>query len=93
MRISIFAASSRLTVEPISSCASEVSESVWTMTSAVKLSAIIEVAVKHVPFTAIESPRASSSNDLGALIVKSAELSPRAIWVTVPSSVISPVNI
>jgi hypothetical protein len=63
------------------------------MTSAVNESEDKEVAVKQVPFTAMESPIAKPRTDSGALIVKIAEVSPRSIDCTVPSSVISPVNI
>jgi hypothetical protein len=49
------------------------------MTSAVKLPDEIDVAVKHTPLTAIESPTESSDVESGAAIVKIAELSPRTI--------------
>jgi hypothetical protein len=54
---------------------------------------VSDVAVKHVPFTAMESPIDKPATDSGAAIVKIAELSPRVMDETVPSSVISPVNI
>jgi hypothetical protein len=63
------------------------------MTSAVNESEERYVAVKHVPFTAMESPRDKPATDSGAVIVKIAELSPRVMDETVPSSVMSPVNI
>jgi hypothetical protein len=63
------------------------------MTSAVKELAVSDVAVKHVPFTAMESPIDKPATDSGAVIVKIAELSPRVMDETVPSSVIRPVNI
>jgi hypothetical protein len=63
------------------------------MTSAVNASEESDVAVKHVPLTAMESPRDKPATDSGALIVKIAELSPRSMDEIVPSSVISPVNI
>ena len=63
------------------------------MTSAVKESAVRDVAVKQTPLTAMESPTANPATEAGALIVKIAELSPRVIAVIAPSSVTSPVNI
>jgi hypothetical protein len=63
------------------------------MTSAVKESADNDVAVRHVPFTAIESPMDKPCTDSGAVMVKIAEVSPLSVAATVPSSVISPVNI
>jgi hypothetical protein len=63
------------------------------MTSAVNVPPAIDVAVRHTPFTAIESPTDSSEVDAGAEIVKIAEVSPREIPVTFPSSVTRPVNI
>jgi hypothetical protein len=44
------------------------------MTSAVNESPEIDVAVRHVPLTAMESPRDRPSTDSGAVIVKIAEL-------------------
>jgi hypothetical protein len=63
------------------------------MTSAVKESAVKEVAVKQTPLTAMESPTPSPATESGALMEKTAELSPRLIAVIAPSSVTSPVNI
>ena len=63
------------------------------MTSAVNAPSVIDVAVKQTPLTAIESPTESSEVDEGAEIVKIAELSPRLISTTFPSSVTRPVNI
>jgi hypothetical protein len=63
------------------------------MTSAVKVPSLIDVAVRHTPFTAIESPTDSSEVDAGAEIVKIAELSLREMLRTSPSSVTRPVNI
>jgi hypothetical protein len=63
------------------------------MTSAVKLPSVIDVAVKQTPLTAIESPTDNSAVDEGAEIVKIAELSPREMLRTFPSSVTRPVNI
>jgi hypothetical protein len=63
------------------------------MTSAVKAVPSIEVAVKHTPFTATESPSEISEIKSGALIVKMAEVSLFLIAVIEPSSAISPVNI
>jgi hypothetical protein len=63
------------------------------MTSAVNESPAIDVAVRHVPLTAMESPSDKPDTDFGALIVKMAELSPRVISFTVPSSLTKPVNI
>ena len=63
------------------------------MTSAVNVPPVIDVAVRQTPFTAIESPTESSEVDVGAEMVKIAELSPRETCVTVPSSVTRPVNI
>jgi hypothetical protein len=63
------------------------------MTSAVKLPSLIDVAVKQTPLTAMESPTDNSAVDAGAEIVNIAELSPRAISTTFPSSVTRPVNI
>jgi hypothetical protein len=63
------------------------------MTSAVKVSPVIDVAVRQVPLTAMESPSDKPDTDFGALIVKIAELSPRVISCTVPSSLTNPVNI
>ena len=63
------------------------------MTSAVNEPSLIAVAVRHTPLTAMESPTESSEVDAGAEIVKIAELSPRLISTTFPSSVTRPVNI
>jgi hypothetical protein len=63
------------------------------MTSAVKVSPEIDVAVRQVPLTAMESPSDRPSTDCGAVIVKIAELSPRVISFTIPSSLTNPVNI
>ena len=63
------------------------------MTSAVKAVPSIEVAVKHTPLTATESPNAISEIKPGALIVKMADVSLFLIAVIDPSSAISPVNI
>jgi hypothetical protein len=59
----------------------------------VKLPSEIDVEVKQTPLTAMESPTESSEVDEGAEMVKIAELSPRLISTTFPSSVTRPVNI
>jgi hypothetical protein len=53
----------------------------------------MEVTVKHVPLTDMESPKESCEIDSGALIVKIPELSFRSMSVTIPTSVTNPVNI
>jgi hypothetical protein len=63
------------------------------MTSAVKESVVSEVAVRQVPFTAIESPMESSGVRTGAWIVRTDDVSPFVIAVTLPSSATKPVNI
>ena len=63
------------------------------MTSAVKAVPSIEVAVKHTPLTATESPTEISEISPGALTVKMADVSLFLIAVIEPSSAMSPVNI
>jgi hypothetical protein len=63
------------------------------MTSAVKVVPEMAVAVKQTPLTATESPTAISPISFGALMMKTAELSPFSIAVIEPSSPMSPVNI
>ena len=63
------------------------------MTSAVKAVPSIEVAVKHTPLTATESPTEISEIKPGALIVKMADVSLFLIAVIEPSSAISPVTV
>ena len=52
-----------------------------------------DVAVKHTPLTATESPKLISAISPGAFILNTAESAPLSIAVIDPSSAISPVNI
>ena len=84
-------ASSRLTRSPARSGPSEVSASVWFITSASKPSRVAAVAVRQTPLTATESPSAISPAERGR------DPQPRALGAgstasTVPTSAISPVN-
>ena len=62
------------------------------MTSAEKLSPVIETTVRHTPFVAMLSPILVSSSTVFACIVSRAPFAPCSMRRTVPISSIMPVN-
>ena len=84
---------SRFTMSPFPTCDKLVRLTVSAITSALKPSELMDVTVRHVPFTAMLSPNLVPSRTFLAFIVIHPDAPFIAMLFTTPSSSIIPVKI